>query len=96
VQRLGDGVMLDDGFARALDVRAVAAGTVVTLAMEEGRRREVRRLFAAVGLEVTDLLRTAVGPVSLSTLATGESRPLAPAEDRRLRRAVGLDEPASA
>jgi 23S rRNA pseudouridine2605 synthase len=60
--------------------------------MGEGRRREVRRLCAAVGLEVVDLVRTAVGPISLGRLAEGESRPLAAAEMAALRRSVGLDD----
>ena len=39
--------------------------------MAEGRKREVRRLFAAVGLEVRDLVRIAVGPLELGALPEG-------------------------
>jgi 23S rRNA pseudouridine2605 synthase len=91
LQRLRDGVTLADGFARALDVHAHAGGNVVTLAMEEGRRREVRRLCAAVGLEVTDLLRTAIGPIALGSLPAGTARALTAGEERQLRSAVGLE-----
>ena len=48
--------------------------------MTEGRKREVRRLLAAVGLPVTRLVRLRVGPITLGGLAPGE---LATARPRR-------------
>ena len=55
----------------------------------EGRNREIRRLFAAVGHEVTRLLRVSFGGVELGTLPPGRWRPLtydeAPAVARRGR-----------
>lgn len=79
-----EGVVLDDGPARALEVRRVgpAAAEVV---MGEGRKRLVRRLFAAVGADVADLCRTRVGPIELAGLAEGSSRPLAQREIEALR-----------
>jgi 16S rRNA U516 pseudouridylate synthase RsuA-like enzyme len=61
--------------------------------MAEGRKREVRRLFAAVGLEVRDLVRIAVGPLLLGDLAEGAARELRPAELSSLRAAAGLPAP---
>ena len=61
--------------------------------MAEGRKREVRRLFAAVGLRVVDLTRTAVGPVSLGRLREGHARPLTRVEEQQLYEAVGLTPP---
>lgn len=90
IRRLVHGVVLEDGPARALAAERGAARDVVHLTMAEGRRREVRRMCAAVGLEVTDLLRTDVGPVSLAGLAPGRWRILTDAEARALRAAVGL------
>jgi 23S rRNA pseudouridine2605 synthase len=87
---LAAGVQLEDGFARPVQVqRGPRAGTI-DVVMAEGRRREVRRLFEAVGLTVVDLLRTRIGPVSLSRLPEGTSRRLTPREDLALRSAVGL------
>lgn len=90
------GVELEDGHARALDARTVAThrgGDVVEVTMAEGRKREVRRLFAAAGLRVTDLCRTAVGPLHLGHLREGQARPLTTAELRHLYEAVGLAPP---
>jgi 23S rRNA pseudouridine2605 synthase len=88
---LARGVVLDDGPARVLDHRRVGSDpTRVDVVMGEGRKREVRRLFSAVGAEIEDLCRTSVGPVRLGRLAEGDVRELTAAELSALRRAVGL------
>ena len=91
LRRLLDGVELEDGPARALSVRAAAGPLELELVMGEGRKREIRRMLAAVGLDVADLTRLAVGPITLGRLAQGTSRPLTAAELHRLREAVGLE-----
>lgn len=48
--------------------------------IHEGRNRQVRRMCAAVGLEVTSLVRVRVGDVTLGALAPGEWRDLTTAE----------------
>jgi len=96
LRRLVEGVHLEDGLARALRVHhggTTRHGEVVELTMAEGRKREVRRLFAAVGLRVVDLCRTAVGPVQLGHLREGQARPLSAQEHRALYEAVGLTPP---
>ena len=84
------GVQLDDGGARALTARRGRDARTLELTMGEGRKREVRRMCAAVRLEVRDLMRTAIGPVTLGGLREGEVRGLAPREESGLREAVGL------
>lgn len=89
VARLKRGVELDDGPARAKDARVAArAGDrgAVRVVMTEGRKREVRRLLAAVGLPVTRLVRLRVGPVRLGALPPGELRDLTHDEVVALRR----------
>jgi len=88
VRSLLEGVELDDGTARALEARRVGHG--IEIVMGEGRRREVRRMCAAVGLDVIDLLRIAYGPIRLGDLPEGASRPLLPEELEALRRSLGL------
>jgi len=60
----------------------------VRIVMAEGRKREVRRLLAAVGLPVTRLIRLRVGPVQLGGLAPGAVRELEPEEVRALSEAA--------
>jgi 23S rRNA pseudouridine2605 synthase len=77
--RVRTGVELDDGMARAVRARTVGSARdrgAVRLVMTEGRKREVRRLLAAVGLPVTRLIRVRVGPIVLGGLGPGEVRPL--------------------
>jgi 23S rRNA pseudouridine2605 synthase len=96
LEQLSAGVDLEDGPARALSARRSGSDSVVEVIMAEGRKREVRRLFAAVGLEVRDLVRIAVGPLELGALPEGEARVLRPAELSSLRVAAGMPAPARA
>jgi pseudouridine synthase len=89
--RLRRGVELEDGHARAKSARVAGRSGergAVRLVMTEGRKREVRRLLAAVGLPVTRLVRVRVGPVTLGRLAPGEVRELTHDEVVALRRAA--------
>jgi 23S rRNA pseudouridine2605 synthase len=91
--RLRAGVELDDGPARAVSARSAGrAGErgAVRLVVTEGRKREVRRLLAAVGLPVTRLVRLRVGAVRLGRLPPGELRALTTDEVRALSKAAGL------
>lgn len=91
--RLRAGVDLDDGPARAKTARSAgrAGGRgAVRLVMTEGRKREVRRLLAAVGLPVTRLVRVRVGGVRLGRLPPGEHRELTIDEVRALSKVAGL------
>jgi 23S rRNA pseudouridine2605 synthase len=59
--------------------------THLLVELVEGRNRDVRRLFAAVGHEVTRLLRISFGGIELGTLPPGRWRPLTYDELRTLR-----------
>lgn len=77
--RLRAGVELEDGPAQARAARIVDASRgrgAVRLVMTEGRKREVRRMLAAVGLPVVRLVRLRVGPIVLGRLAPGAVREL--------------------
>jgi 23S rRNA pseudouridine2605 synthase len=87
--------MLDDGPARARSVRLVDARHgrgQVAVVMTEGRKREVRRLLAAVGLPVTRLVRVRIGPIRLGRLKPGERRVLTAEELLELQRAAAAGE----
>ena len=90
-----DGVPLEDGPARLLTARPAPpprevarepgeAGDWLRVRVGEGRKREVRRLFAAVGLRVLRLVRVRLGPLSIRGLDLGAWRPLTATEVRRL------------
>ncbi len=93
VKRLRHGVELSDGTARAAAARPVAragARGALRLVMVEGRKREVRRMLAAVGLPVRRLIRVRVGPIRLGGLRAGQVRDLTTDELRALYKAAGL------
>lgn len=73
------GVQLEDGMARAVRAERLSRGRV-RLTLTEGRKREVRRLLAAVGHPVKRLVRTRYGPVELGSLPAGQWRRLSPDE----------------
>ena len=83
IRQLLEGVQLDDGPARFDRVsQEIAEGepsdglnTTFRVILHEGRNREVRRLWQAVGLEVSRLLRVRYGPIELPReLRPGTSR----------------------
>ena len=87
MSRLRKGVELEDGPARALEARLLSSTrteALVEVVMGEGRNREVRRLLAAVGHEVSGLVRTAIGPITDRDLGPGEWRDLSIEEVRSL------------
>ena len=53
--------------------------------LDHGWKRQLRRMFAQLGVPVARLARVRIGPLRLEDLASGESRALTPAEVRRLR-----------
>lgn len=80
LRRLLHGVRLAEGMARFSSCTPVGPETPrrnrwCRVSLREGRNREVRRLFAAVGVEVSRLKRIGYGPVDLPCrLAPGTSR----------------------
>ena len=92
-RRLRAGVELEDGPVAADSFRVVdthAGQSVVEVVLHEGRKHIVRRLLAHVGLPVSRLTRTAVGPVKLERMRSGSIRRLTRAEVGALEEAVGL------
>ena len=85
IRRLLAGVELEDGGVQVSAARVVSvapasgrreARSIVELTIHEGRNRIVRRLLDSVGHPVRRLTRTAIGPVRLERLRTGELRDL--------------------
>jgi len=91
------GVELDDGVVKPAWVNVLPMENrfwSFEIAIREGRTREVRRLCAALGLEVSHLIRTQFGPVRIGQLAPGSWRELSPREAAMLEVMTGTDVPA--
>jgi len=77
--RITDGI--DGMAARSVQVlKRSNRETHLAIELTEGKNREIRRLLAATGHEVTRLLRVAFGGIELGTLAPGEWRDVTPEE----------------
>ncbi len=88
LSRLEQGVPLKEGIARAQRVALIGPGegdtTWLRLVLTEGKKREVRRMLAAVGHPVRRLIRVRFGPLTLGDLEPGQWRPLRDEEVRQL------------
>lgn len=94
LQRLQDGVPLEEGMARFDSIR-VAGGDGANrwyhVILREGRNREVRRLWESQGVAVSRLIRVRYGPLVLRRgLRPGHWDELTEAQMDELRQATGL------
>lgn len=83
VGRLVKGIELDDGPIAADRARVLNSGggaSMVELTLHSGRNRIVRRMLAAVGHPVQELVRRQFGPLHLGSLGAGRSRDLTKVE----------------
>ena len=72
---ISNGTLVEGVFVKPLRVQKVRKGTLkVTIA--EGKKREVRVLLEAAGLEVKELTRVRIGGLVLGTLPVGNWRPM--------------------
>ena len=85
LERLREGVELEDGRTAPARVRRIAHNEL-EITLREGRKRQVRRMLEAVGHPVAELRRVAFGPLRLEGLAPGAARRLRKDEVERLRR----------
>jgi 23S rRNA pseudouridine2605 synthase len=85
--RLTAGVMDQGEKLKASKARLLSANkthSTLELDLNEGKNREVRRLFAALGFEITRLVRVKIGPVPLGELPAGKWRTLTEPEIKSL------------
>ena len=75
---------------RVTGIRKGERNSWIELVLDEGKNRQIRRMLEALGVEILRLIRVAIGPLQLGTLAKGEARELARAEKAALDRALGI------
>lgn len=98
-QRLLEGVPLEDGvaqFGRLVDGGGEGTNRWYRVTLNEGRNREVRRMFEAVGLTVSRLMRVRYGPVQMPPrLKRGMTLELSPEDVRALLKYLPEVKPAA-
>lgn len=99
IAQLTKGIELEDGpiaadKARLLDTSRDSS--LVELTLHSGRNRIVRRMMAAVGHPVLELVRRQFGPLHLGTLPAGQTRELTKIERGALLTLARRDSPADA
>jgi 23S rRNA pseudouridine2605 synthase len=96
-QKLLAGVELDDGvaqFSRIADGGGEGVNKWYRVTIGEGRNREVRRMFEAIGLTVSRLIRTRYGSMTLPRgLKRGRWEEMEENDVRGLMTMIGLDKP---
>lgn len=69
--------IMDDGDFLIAKKATYLGNNKFRITLTEGKKRQLRRMFASLGLKVTDLIRTGIGKVKLGDLKEGEFRLLA-------------------
>jgi 23S rRNA pseudouridine2605 synthase len=91
--RITNGIMTEQGERlRAKSAHILRKGeknTWLKIILDEGKNRHIRRILAALGVQVLRLVRVAIGPLVLGDLAKGASRSLTHHEKQALDAAMG-------
>lgn len=88
LEALSRGMMLDDGMtapARVSFIDDRDGNALIEISVTEGRNRQVRRMFEALGYEVLRLKRTSMGGLHLGELKPGQYRHLKDSEVKTLK-----------
>jgi 23S rRNA pseudouridine2605 synthase len=93
IKKLRKGVRLDDGLAKVKSVEIIDGSKrkKVLLTLQEGRNREVRRIFEAIDHDVRQLDRVMFAGLTPLGVPRGEWRFLSREEIRYLRQLTGLE-----
>ncbi len=94
--RLREGVKLDGnhiGSFDFIDVLKVKRGvTTVLVGLREGKKRQIRKMFSALGKKVLRLIRISIGPLKLGHLKPGEIRRISEDELKKLKMYLRIEE----
>jgi 23S rRNA pseudouridine2605 synthase len=85
IARLTGGIKLEDGMAQAKRARIIDASrgqTLVELTLTDGRKREIRRMFTDLDIDIRRLVRTSIAGIADRNLKPGDYRAVTFAETR--------------
>ncbi len=90
LKKLEKGIELEDGLTAPARVKTVSVDkkskmAIIEITIHEGRNRQVRRMFDAIGCPVDSLKRETFGNLTTRGLNAGEARPLTIHEIKQLR-----------
>ena len=94
LNRWRDGIYLDGHKSARVKIRTVQSSddhSKLLLTMREGRKRQIRRIAAALGYSVDRLTRLQIGPIELSGLKPGQWKYLSEAEVQMLKESVNRE-----
>jgi 23S rRNA pseudouridine2605 synthase len=95
LDKLRQGIQLEDGLTAPAVVKQLDTAeneAKVEITIHEGRNRQVRRMFAAIGSDVRALKRVKFASLTLKGVKRGHYRPLTDAEVAELYRIAGLEQ----
>ena len=85
-RRLEQGIELEEGKTSPAKVKILNLPPYnYSITIHEGKKRQVRRMFVALGYRVLELTRVRIGSLQLGDLSPGSARELTPAELRALK-----------
>jgi 23S rRNA pseudouridine2605 synthase len=80
---LREGIQLEDGMTAPAQVKVTrdnGRNTWLEVVLQEGRNRQIRRMFEAIGYPVMKLRRIAIGPITIEGIASGKYRSMTHSE----------------
>jgi len=92
IDRITKGITTNEGDRLRAKVARILRGgeknTWLEIVLDEGKNRHIRRMLAALGIEVLRLVRIAIGPLTLGDLPKGATRTLSATEKQSLDAAM--------
>lgn len=93
ISEIAAGIKLGGYVTRPCSIKVLSkehGNTTLEVKIREGRKRQIRRMFAHFGHSVVKLRRVAIGDLKFDDLEEGEVRKLRPEEENLLRKLAGL------
>ena len=94
LRAIEEGIRTKDGdslrVSRCTMLRTGEKNSWLEIVLDEGKNRQIRRIFEALGIEVLRLIRVAIGPLQLGTLAKGQYRRIDSKEKNALDHVMGV------